>query len=48
MGTPVSQEAFIAAGGVIDPSSKFSEFGSADQTRAAQDYTSCADAAAKQ
>jgi len=47
MGTPVSKEAFIAARGVIDPSSKFSEFGSADQTRAAQDYTSCADAAAK-
>ena len=48
MGTPVSKEAFIAARGVIDPSSKFSDFGSADQTRAAQDYTSCADAAAKQ
>jgi hypothetical protein len=48
MGTPVSKEAFIAARGVIDASSKFSEFGSADQTRAAQDYTSCADAAAKQ
>jgi hypothetical protein len=47
MGAPVSLEAFIAADGVIDASTKFSEFGGADQPRAAQDYSACATQAGK-
>jgi len=47
MGTPVSEDAYVAAAGVIDPSSKFSDFGTMDQPHAADDYSHCGEVASR-
>jgi hypothetical protein len=41
VGTPVSLEAYIAAGGVIDAASKASDFGGSDQPGADADMQAC-------
>jgi hypothetical protein len=41
LGTPVSLEQFVAAGGVVDPASEFGEFGGIEQPNAAADYEAC-------
>jgi hypothetical protein len=42
VGTPVSLEEFVAAGGAVDPVSKASDFGGSDQPHAAADMDACA------
>jgi hypothetical protein len=41
VGTPVSLEEFVAAGGAVDPVSKASEFGGSDQPHADADMQAC-------
>ncbi len=41
VGTPVSLEEFVAAGGTVDAVSKQSDFGGSDQPQAAADMDAC-------